>query len=135
MDANAIASAMKTALTPVAVAISGVAFDYIPSQPQPPSIWAYPEDVSYYPGSTWKWMVQAVVGANVFDEAAQQTLRSMLNTTGDASVLAAIVADRTLGGTVDDVIVTSAAGFQVFDLPNLGLVIGSTWTLGVLGTG
>jgi hypothetical protein len=135
MVANDIADGLKAALTPLAVAINGAAYEFIPSNPTPPSIWVYPEDVTYHPASTWAWKAQAIVSANVLDLAAQTTLRSMLDTTGSTSVKAAIEADPTLGGAADDVIVMSAAGFQVFEIPALGLVLGSTWELGVVGTG
>jgi len=58
-----------------------------------------------------------------------------LDTTGATSVKAAIEAEPTLGAVVDDVIVVSAKGFQLFELPTLGVALGSTWTLNVVGTG
>lgn len=135
MVANDIADGLKTALTPVAQAIKGAAYEFIPSNPSPPSIWVYPEDVTFHPASSWVWKVQAIVSGNIVDKAAQLRLREMLDTTGSTSVKAAIELEPTLGGSVDDVIVVSAAGFQVFELPALGLVLGSTWTLNVEGTG
>jgi hypothetical protein len=110
------------------------AYEFIPSQPLPPAIWVYPEDVEYHPTSSGVWIVQAVVALNI-DRPAQELLRGLLDTAGATSVKAAIEAEPTLGATVDDVIVVSAKGFQLFDLPTLGVALGSTWTLNVVGTG
>jgi len=128
---NDVATGLQEALS----AIDGfTAYAFIPSQPMPPAIWVYPEDMTYHPSSTDTWIVQAVVALNI-DRPAQELLRGLLDTAGATSVRAAIEAEPTLGGTVDDVIVVSAKGFQLFDLPTLGVALGSTWTLGVLGTG
>lgn len=135
MDANAVAAGLQTALAAVAEAVKGVAYEFIPAQPSPPAIWVYPEDTIYHPASSGKWMVQAIVSSNILDQAAQQTLRGLLLTSGTTSVKAAVENDPTLGGAVDDVIVMSAAGFQVFEIPTLGLALGSTWTLDIQATG
>lgn len=128
--ANDIATGLQTAL---AVIPGFNAYEFIPESPLPPSIWVYPEDVDYRPTSDWVWVVQAVVAMNL-DRAAQETLRALLDTSGASSVKAAVEADRTLGGSVDDVQVALAKGFQLFGLAG-GLALGSTWTLNVVATG
>lgn len=130
MNPTDIAAALKTALS----TLDGfAAYDFIPAQPTPPSIWVYPEDITYHPSSSDVWCVQAVVSANVLEQAAQQRLATLLGTEA-GSVVAAVEAEPTLDGTVDDVIVVEAKGFQVFDLPALGVALGSTWTLNIVTT-
>jgi hypothetical protein len=65
--------------------------------------------------------------ATVTDKGGQGRLDEWLFPTGTRSVWRAIESDRTLGGKVAALAVTSCEGSQIFTLRNGTEVIGSTW--------
>lgn len=77
-------------------------------------------------GFTFGVLVQAFSGrAN--DQGAQERLDGWLYPTGADSVWAAIESDKSLGGKVDDLMVTSHDGTQIGVLDNQTEVLLATW--------
>jgi hypothetical protein len=65
------------------------------------------------------------------DHQAGQELLLGLMDRFDGSVLAAVYADRTIGGTVDNCFVEGPSGFGFYD-DGAGALLGCTWTLTVV---
>jgi hypothetical protein len=81
----------------------------------------------------WKFLVRVFVGLTS-DKHAQQRLDLMLAGSGDGSVKEAIEADTTLGGTVDDLRVTSVSGYRIYGAEKASPVLGAEWAIEVLST-
>jgi len=112
---------------------------YMLSVPAVETIHFFPDSTDYdMAGSRgldeWVWTVQAFLALSI-DESAQRRLDDLLASSGALSVKAAVEADSTLGGVVNDLRVVKAEGYQLFQLPGRGDVLGSTWTVHVLATG
>lgn len=114
---------------------------YMLANPLPPSVWVVPDETDYDEAmqrglDCVKITVQAFAGL-VADQGAQALLDEMLDPAGATSVKAAIEADRTLGGVVDDLRVVRHTGYQVFQRPNLGSgtstgqLVGAEWSVDV----
>lgn len=108
------------------------------SNPTPPAIHVVPGMTEYHQtfgGSSeaewWEFTVQAFV-AIPNDIGSQRRLDEMLESTGSSSVKAAIESDPTLGGIVDDLIVTTRTGYQLYVNEGRGTVLGAAWTVRVL---
>ena len=74
-------------------------------------------------------MLVRVYVSNVTDQGSHAKLDSYLDPDGVNSVKAAIESDRTLGGVVDDLHVTSATGAQTYGLEGQPTMLGSEWTV------
>lgn len=126
------AAQIRTAFAAALGTIPGFnVLDYIGPPAAVPTLQFFPEKVAYGDGASpdeWTWIVQAFVGLGM-PEGAQQTLDALLDPGAAGSVKAAMEADRTLGGTVDDLHVLSCDGAQQFEHEHGGLVLGSTWTV------
>ncbi len=125
---NGIADALRTV-------IGFQVLPYAPSNPTPPSAYVMRGEVLYdqaMNGGThlWTMRVQAVVGI-ASDRAAQMLLDELLSADGDRSVKAAIEADTSLGGIVQDLHVTTANGETQYQRDQGGPVLGSEWTVQV----
>lgn len=137
-DPAAIRAGLKAALSTSAFTDAKFqAQDYF-SIPVANVIQFMPDDITYdLAGSRgldeWVWSVQAFVAVNI-EKAAQMRLDELLASSGALSVKAAIEADSTLGGAVDDCRVVSAKGHQIFESAR-GVALGSTWTLHILASG
>ena len=89
------------------------------SNPTPPCIQVIgPEEITYHRAmqnghADWSITIQALAGLTS-DRGAQELLDRMLESTGSASVRAAIEADKTLGGVVDNCIVRGASGYRQY---------------------
>lgn len=75
-----------------------------------------PEEVSFHRSMSSTghsdWTIKVQVGVPLTsDRGAQELLDRMLESSGAASIKAAIEADKTLGGTVQDCVVTGASGY------------------------
>ncbi len=58
------------------------------------------------------WVIKIQVGVPLTsDRGAQELLDRMLESSGSASIRALVEADRTLGGTVQDCVVTGVSGY------------------------
>jgi len=109
MNLPAVRQAIADALQMDGVQVS----PYVLAQPTPPGIQIPPPSVSYSytMGSTgsglneWEFIIQGFVSLNS-DIGAQQLLDDMCATSGSRSVRALLEADRTLGGTVETLVVT-----------------------------
>lgn len=77
----------------------------------------------------WTFILQGLVGL-VSDIGAQKLLDQMLDSTGAASVKAAVETDRTLGGAVHDTRVVSTTGYRQYTM-SLGEVLGCEWLIRV----
>ena len=83
---------------------------------------------------TQTFMVQARAAYN--DELApQMTLDRLMESTAPDGVKAVLEADDTLGGLVDQLVVTEASGIQLQVPASGGLEIIIEWTVEVYGTG
>lgn len=134
-DPAAIRAGLKAALSTSAFTDAGfMAQDYF-SVPATNVIQFVPDDVEYPAADVdaWVWKVQAFVAAGI-DKAAQMRLDQLLSSTGALSVKAALEADPTLGGAVDDLNVVGAKGHQIFE-SRAGVALGSTWTVQMLTSG
>lgn len=108
---------------------------YVLSNPTPPSAHVMRGDVLYdqaMQGGThvWTMRVQAFVALTT-DQGAQALLDQFLAPDGSYSVKAAIEADTSLGGIVQDLHVTAANGEQQYVRDQGGPVLGSEWTVEV----
>jgi hypothetical protein len=127
-----IRAAMKTALDGL-TGPSGQPYNVVQYNVAPvfATICFFPDELIPHEGAAlqkWTWIVQAYIGG--LDITAQQALDTLINPNGDGSLQTALEADPTLGGVVDDLIVTSNKGHQLFRVPQTGAdVLGSTWTV------
>lgn len=108
-DLLTITTGMKTALA----TISGLhAFATEPSNPPLPAAWPALEGVDYDAtfggGDTFRFRVWVVVPLGTDINRAQTFLLPFLQSSGSKSIKAALEADPTLGGVVDDLRVVSA---------------------------
>lgn len=113
---------------------------YMLSSPTPPAAHVFPEEVTYDKAmqrglDLYTFTVQMFVGL-VSDIGAQKKLDTFLAPTGATSVKAAIEADRTLGGKCDDLRVTTATGYKVYQLAGqTGAVLGAEWSVTIMAIG
>src|SRR6266540_6294617 len=86
------------------------------SNPTLPVAYVVPGEINYHQtmGSTghsdWNLLIEVQVGT-VSDMAAQDTLDAFIAESGEKSIKAAIEADPTLGGLVDDLIVQGTSDY------------------------
>jgi hypothetical protein len=111
---------------------------YVLANPTPPHLWvrlAADEGILYHRAmgngvSEWNLVVSAYVGGSS-DIGAQKMLDSLLETTGDRSVFAAIERDQTLGGAAQATTVTSTSGYREYARADGSTVIGADWNVTV----
>jgi hypothetical protein len=111
---------------------------YVLSNPTLPAIWIKPTTgavTEYHQAmidgqETWSLSVQAFVGSNS-DIAAQQVLDELLATNGGHSVKAALEADKTLGGTVDCLIVRRCVSYLEYQRMDGSTALGAEWLVEV----
>jgi hypothetical protein len=82
----------------------------------------------------WTMIVQGLSGS-LESQASQTNLDAWLAPAGTGSVKAAIEADRTLGGIVDDCWVRQSSGYKVYTMPSKGHMLGAEWLVEVLNSG
>lgn len=113
---------------------------YMLGDPTPPAMHIIPAEVKYDAAmhrgmDDIRMTIQAYTGI-VSDRGAQERLDQLLNPTGATSMKAAVEADTTLGGKVDDLRVVIATGYQVYALNGqAGLVVGCEWTVHIVALG
>lgn len=113
--------------------------DTTPDQINPPQAFVGVPNIPNYHGTMGraKFPIEPTVTVLVsatLDRVGQLKLASYANPTGDSSIVAAIEADRTLGGIVDDCIVDS---FRPLGLEEVGLIgyYGGVFALRVIARG
>ena len=117
-------------------AISGVQWSpYLLASPTPPSGHVIPSEIAYdramHRGMDEVTMtVQAFVALGL-DQAAQMKLDELLAPSGATSVKAAIEADRTLGGKVQDAWVSAVTGYTLVTIPDRGQMLSADWSVTV----
>lgn len=111
---------------------------YLLSNPTPPCAEIQPGEIEYdramARGMDGTQMTVRVYVGNTTDIGSQKRLDRMLAPAGADSVKAAIEADRTLGGVVDDLRVTRCSGYRVYSragMPN-ATVLGAEWDIEVI---
>lgn len=115
---TATVSQVKTGLATRLSTITGLrAFNYQPDQLNPPIAFANLDSINYHRtmgplALTEMQFTVSVIVARATERPAEHALDAYTSATGTSSVKAAIEADRTLGGVVDDLIVESATGIQ-----------------------
>jgi hypothetical protein len=102
---------------------------YRSESPTPPTIQVtgFGEVLKVAMGS-WEidnFLVQGLAGAPT-QESAQMRLDTWLSPTGATNIWTAIESDKTLGGIVNNAIVTRCDGAQFIETPG-GEVLGTTW--------
>lgn len=103
--------------------------------PTPPCLDVYPGDpfgeaTTFNGGREQLFTIRARV-STADHEAGQELLLSLMDH-GPSSVIAAIAADRTLAGTVDDALVEGPSGYIEWrDTDNAGGLLGCEWRLRV----
>lgn len=112
---------------------------YMLANPTPPTIHLFPADINYDQTmgrghDQWMFTVQAFVGS-VSDIGSQKKLDEMLAPAGASSVKAAIESDLTLGGTADDLRVTTCSGYRELRREGGGPVLLAEWSVEVLVSG
>lgn len=133
MNIAAVRSAMASTLD---AAIAGVQVNaYALAQPTPPGIQILPPGVQYdrtfQPGlDEWTFIVQAFVSLSA-DIGSQKLLDSLCAPSGAGSVKDALEADRTLGGTVQALWVTSQSPGQQVSRPEGNPMLLVEWTVQV----
>ena len=113
---NQIKDGLKTALATIP---NLRVYDYQPDQVNPPFAFPTLEEVQYHGAMgaglvTHQFTVQVVM-SRASERSAQDSLDQYTSYSGTKSVRAALEADRTLGGIVQDLIVTSARNILGFD--------------------
>lgn len=108
------------------------------SSPTLPTVWVKPGEIGYHAamgnGHHNKTMVIEALAALTTDQGAQEVLDRMCEDTGTYSVKAAVEADPTLGGVVDDATVTRLYDYQERLTPDLQtLVLSCKWDVEVMG--
>lgn len=110
---------------------------YLLSNPSLPTIWVRPapgEGIEYHKAfanglENWTMVVQAFFANGISDIGAQKQLDELLESSGPTSVKAAIEADKTLGGVVQDTYVQSCTGYQEYGRPDGTTALGCEWTV------
>lgn len=132
--ANQIREALADAIQ---AAIPGLqASAYVLANPTPPAAHVMRGEIEYdlaMQGGLHNltMRVQAFVALTT-DIGAQMLLDDYLSPDGDNSIKAAIEADTSLGGLIQDLHVTKASGQQTYVREQGGPVLGSEWTVKVL---
>ena len=114
---TATISQVKAGLATRLATITGLrALAYQPDQLNPPLSFANLDSINYHrtmrtPLTEMQFTVSVIV-ARATERPAENALDAYTSADGPASVKAAIEADRTLGGIVDDLIVESCTGIQ-----------------------
>lgn len=115
---------------------------YILANPTPPSAFVYPcgeaGDIEYdqamHRGFDIVPFTVEVYTGSPHDIAAQVNLDEYLEPSGGRSIKAALEADKTLGGIVDDLRVTRCRGYRAVVMPHRGQVdpiLAGTWLVDV----
>lgn len=86
-------------------------------------------DEAFQGGTHALTLLVRVYVADILDIAAAKNLDKYLAPDGDLSVKAAIEADTSLGGLIQDLHVTEAKGEQVYVRESGGPMLGSEWTV------
>ena len=114
---------------------------YLLASPTAPGFEIEPGEVQYDLAMArgldmWTLVVRGYV-SDISDIGGQKTLDSWLASSGALSVKAAIQADKTLGGSVSDLRVTTASGYRRYGAAANSNVtyLGAEWTVLVYGTG
>jgi hypothetical protein len=130
-----IREAMKTALS-VIPNVQPAA--YKPGNPTYPCVFVFgPDEVDYHQAmrsglTGWSLVVMALAGANL-DEVKFRQLDPLISETGESSVKAALEADTTLGGLVNQLVVRKFNGYRTYTFDQL--VWGCDWTVDVYASG
>jgi hypothetical protein len=105
---------------------------YVQEQVTPPSADIRRGPVDYdqaMQGGVTHWiMLVRVYVSGATDKGSQAKLDSYLDPEGSNSMKAAIESDRTLGGLISDLHVTTATGEQAY-MNNQSPMLGSEWTI------
>jgi hypothetical protein len=115
---TATISQVSAALMDALSGISGLRTkDYQPDAPQPPMAYPVLEQVTYHMTMGSGGVVQMDYRVNVLtgrwtDRTAHALLDSYLANTGASSIRSALEADKTLGGVVQQAVVSSAANLS-----------------------
>jgi len=109
---------------------------YMLSQPTTPCLYVVPGDIEFDQAmqrgmDRWTFRVVALAGL-ASDIGAQKKLDEFLAPSGATSVKAAVEADRTLGGVVDDLRVTAATGYRTYGQPGGQVHLGVEFTVDVI---
>lgn len=113
-------AAVRTALATALASVDGLEVSaYVPDTVDPP--WAYlvPGEGQYDLDMDGGWRVDVavrVVTSRAEDRAGQATLDGLLDSTGAGSIKAALEADPTLGGLVDDLAVRGWSGYRLYEI-------------------
>lgn len=99
---------------------------------------AWPDEIDYHQTMRdgtdgWTVIVMAFAGA-MSDIGSQKILDQYIPATGAKSVKAALEADITLGGLVDDVTVVSCTGYREYTVNQLA-VLGCEWRVEIVASG
>lgn len=114
--------AIAAALEPLQAVVDGLQVTgFQNANPTPPSLDVYPSGPSGVPAAQHVWEELFTVRARVSapdDVGAQQVLLSLMDADGPASVILALQADPTFGGTVADSQLVDRSGFVPY--PGVG---------------
>lgn len=107
---------VKTGLAARLATITGLrTYAYQPDQLNAPMAYSNLDSITYhrtFGGMTEQQYTVTVIVARATERTAEASVDGYTAYSGTTSVRAAIEADRTLGGVVDDLIVESATGIQ-----------------------
>lgn len=125
----------RTLADSTTVPVSAYMLDGVP----PPLIQVMgPDDVNYDQAAA-RGMDEVLIAVQAFGGpmtiGAQQVLDEWLKPTGTRSIKAAIESDRTLGGIVQDAVVTKASGYRQYKMSDATVVLGCEWQVRVLNSG
>jgi len=129
---------VRLALADNLSAISGIQVSaYMLPNPTPPTVHIYPAEIQYDlamdRGMDLFYLTVQALSGSPDDRAAQQNLDAYLSGDGEQSFKAAIEADRTLGGSCDDLIVESMSGYRLYSFQDRAPALGAEWRVRIIG--
>jgi hypothetical protein len=109
---------------------------YLLGKPAFPAAEVQPDTINYDQamgrGLDEQYMTVRVFVAASTDKGAQRKLDKFLEPDGEYSVKEALESDSTLGGTVQDVHVTTSTGYRIYTREGMPSALGAEWTVRVL---
>jgi hypothetical protein len=120
MNPTAVRTGLSTALDTIT---NLRCFDYVPDSLSPPAAIVEPLEIEYGTamanGLNRVTAYVLIVVGRMSDRSSQDRIDAYVNTTGASSVVAAIEADPTLGGTAESLVVTDFRPLNAEDVASL----------------
>jgi hypothetical protein len=111
---------------------------YAHSSPTPPGVQILPPSVNYDMTMTrghdeWSFTIQGFVSGT--DRGSQRLLDELIDTQGQFSVKNRLESDKTLGGLIEDMRVTTQSTARMVEIPGGNPMLLVEWTVLIYGRG